>query len=178
MVELIADLDPVVTDSEGRQYFATVVAELVGPRWEAWLEFVPTDDSDPLLTDTETHQSSREDVVHWAEVLDDVYIQGAFRRAVAATRDSQRRIPTASIFPRIQFETTSERAEDPFAMYAAGGKDGVRATLRPLTRAELLLIIERFDLNPAKLSLARLSQPQLIVFIATAVEVQLSQGRR
>jgi hypothetical protein len=63
--ESIAELNYAVTDDQGRQYFPTVVGELIGNRWEAWLEFVPTDDSAPLLTNTETHQSTREDVVRW-----------------------------------------------------------------------------------------------------------------
>ena len=49
--------------------------------------------------------------------------------------------------------------------------------LRPLTRAELLSIIELHELNPAQLRLARLSTSQLITFIATATEAQVLQGR-
>jgi hypothetical protein len=62
-------------------------------------------------------------------------------------------------------------------MYRLGGKEGLRAKLQPLARAELVLIIDRFNLNPARLSLARLTKAQLVTFIATAVEVQASQPR-
>jgi hypothetical protein len=176
MPESIAELNYAVTDDQGRQYFPTVVGELVGDRWEAWLEFVPTDDSAPLLTNTETHQSAREDVVQWATLLDAVYLEGAFRRAVNATASSVRS-PISVLHPLITFDPTGQLEEDPFEMYRLGGKEGLRARLQPLTRSELVLIIDNFGLNPARLSLARLTKSQLVTFIATAVEVQISQGR-
>ena len=174
MPEAIADLHYVVTD-DGRQYFPVVVAEPVGERWEAWLEFVPTDDSAPLLTNTETHQPTREDVVRWATLLDDVYIQGAFRRAVSATASAVRS-SISVVHPPAALDSTG-LFEDPFERYRLEGKEGLRAQLQPLARTELLLIIDRFNLNPARLSLARLTQAQLVTFIATAVEIQTSQGR-
>jgi len=179
MPESIAELNYAVTDDQGRQYFPTVVGELIGNRWEAWLEFVPTDDSAPLLTNTETHQSTREDVVRWATLLDDVYLEGAFRRAVQATASAPPAIrsPISVLHPLpIPIDSTG-RFEDPFEMYRLGGKEGLRAKLQPLARSELMLIIDNFRLNPARLSLARLTKSQLVTFIATAVEVQISQGR-
>ena len=171
MPEVISELNYVISDKGGAQYLPTVVAESVGDQWEAWLEFVPTDDSAPLLTNTETHQSTREEVVRWATLLDDVYLQGAFDRAVNATASAVRS-PMSTLHAPAPVDRMAWLEEDPFAMYRVGGKEGVRARLRPLTRSELLLIIERFGLNPAGLSLARLTTQQLITFIATAVEVQ------
>jgi hypothetical protein len=46
-------------------------------------------------------------------------------------------------------------------MYRLGGKEGLRAKLQPLARSELMLIIDNFRLNPARLSLARLTKSQL-----------------
>jgi hypothetical protein len=169
-------LNYVVTDDKGRQYFPTVVAESIGDKWEAWLEFVPTDDSAPLLTNTETHQSTREDVVRWETLLDDVYLQGAFRRAVNATASAVR-APLSVLHPPDAVDSPGALFEDPFDMYRLGGKEGLRRQLQPLARSELLLIIDRFNLNPARLSLVRLTKSQLITFIATAVEVQISQRR-
>ncbi len=178
MPESIAELNYAVTDDQGRQYFPMVVGELIGHGWEAWLEFVPTDDSPPLLTNTETHQSTRDDVVQWATLLDEVYLEGAFHRAVKATASAPAavRSPISVLHPPIPIESTG-RFEDPFEMYRLGGKEGLRAKLQPLARSELVLIIDNFRLNPARLSLARLTKPQLVTFIATAVEVQVSQGR-
>jgi len=176
--ESIAELNYIVTD-EGRQYFPAVVAELIGDRWEAWLEFVPTDDSPPLLTNTETHQSTREDVVQWATLLDDVYLDGAFRRAVQATVSAHPavRAPISVVNPPVAIHGTGQLFEDPFETYRVRGKQGLRAELQPLARSELVLIIANFGLNPARLSLAQLTKSQLVTFIATAVEVQISRGR-
>ena len=173
MPEPIADLHYVITD-DGRQYLPMVVGERVGEQWEAWLEFVPTDDSAPLLTNTETHQPTREDLVRWATLLDDVYLQGAFRRAVSATASAVRSSVSA-IHPPAAIESIKGSFENPFETYRLEGKQGLRAQLQPLTRDELALIIDQFRLNPAQLSLARLTKTQLVTFIVTAVEVQSSQ---
>jgi hypothetical protein len=174
--EVIAELNYTVKGDQGRQYFPTVVAEPIGETWEAWLEFVPTDDSPPLLTNTETTQSTRADAVRWATLLDEVYIQGAFGRAVSATASAVRS-PVSTLYPEVPTESSNAKAEDPFEMYRLEGKEGVRARLQPLSRAELVLMINQFGLNPGGLSLARLTKLQLVVFIATAVEVQTAQGR-
>src|SRR4030095_1022725 len=177
MPEAIAELNYVLTD-DGRQYFPIVVAEPIGEQWEAWLEFVPTDDSGPLLTNTETHQQTREDVARWASLLDDVYLQGAFHRAVSATVSSPPAVRSSIsvVHPPATLESRG-LFEDPFERYRLEGKVGLRAHLQPLDRQELLLMIEQFRLNPARLSLVRLTKAQLVTFIVTAVEVQSSQGR-
>jgi hypothetical protein len=174
--ELIADLDNVIVDEGGREYFVNVAAEPVGSQWEAWLEFVPTDESEPLVTDTETSQASRDAVARWATTLDSVYLEGAFSRAVTAGTSVVRAPLTAPLAAAVALGEVASL--DPFAVFAAHGKDGLKAQLRPLTRSELLTIIELYDLDPARLSLVRLSNLQLVTFIATAVEVQRKQGRR
>ncbi len=83
MPEIIADLETTVVSPQTGEYYLQVVAEqLPSGLWEGWLEFVPlADDQDVLLTDTETTQSSREDVERWSATLTPVYVQGAFARA-------------------------------------------------------------------------------------------------
>src|SRR5215204_4022311 len=136
MSEVIAHLDHTVVDHSGRKYYVNVASEPTADgQWEAWLEFLPLDDTDPLLTDTETTQPTHSAVAHWAMTLGETYVQGAFERATP--------------------------------------QDSVR-----IARAELLTIIERHDLNPARVSLARLSTSQVVTFIVTAAEAQMIQGRR
>lgn len=174
MSEIISHLDDTVTDQSGRSYYVNVAAEHTSEgQWEAWLEFLPLDDSDPLLTDTETVQPTRGAVAHWAETLGEAYLQGAFERAMRQDAVRAARIATGL------YETGSlapAAAIDPFELFRLG-KDVLRMELRPLTRAELLSIIELHELNPAQLRLARLSTSQLITFIATATEAQVLQGR-
>ena len=64
-------------------------------------------------------------------------------------------------------------AVDPFELLRAS-EAMLRVELQPLTRAELLAVIDAYDLNPPKQSLARLSDRQLITFIVTATKVQMT----
>lgn len=174
MSEVIADLDYRVVDEDGREYFVNVAGELNRHgRWDAWLEFVPLDDSEPLLTGVETHQTTRQDLVHWATTLSDTYLEGAFHRARAATEPVTRAHATAP-FPPVATVTTPPEI-DPFALLAQGGRSVLRTRLLPLTRADLLTLIDAWGLNPAGRSLARLSNLQLVTFIIIAAEVQAGQ---
>ena len=173
MSEILADLDTTIVSPEGDEYYVQVVGEhlATGP-WEAWLEFVPFDDAlEVLRTTTETTQSTREDVVRWSETLAQVYLQGAFARAVDLSDGGSvvRNYETVIADVAVPF--------DPFDVLPLG-KAGLRARLRVLTRPELVAMIQKYDLNPAGKSLTRLSDSQLVTFIVTAVEVQALQGRR
>jgi hypothetical protein len=175
--ELIADLPYRVIDANGVEYYAGVAAEQrADGQWEAWLEYVPVDDTDALLTHTETTQPTHADVVRWADTLSETYVQGAFVRAVAATSDSRlvsRRVDLAVAAADIP---TAE-LPDPFELFALG-KTEMRLRLRTLPRSTLLAMIAAFGLNPPGTSLSWLTQQQLVVFIVTAVEVQSARGRR
>lgn len=183
MIELITDLPYRVIGPTGAEYYASVAAEQRPDGiWEAWLEYVPTDESEPLVTPTETTQSSRADVVLWAESLTGTYVEGAFERAAIAAIET----PTRVIARRAVVDSAKDAAvaaalqsqlPDPFALYV-GGVTGMRARLAVLPRSMLLDIIETFGLNPAGKSLSWLSNAQLVTFIVTAVEVQSVSGKR
>jgi hypothetical protein len=164
MSEILADLDTTIVSPEGDEYYVQVVGEhLLTGMWEAWLEFVPLDDAlEVLRTTTETTQTTREDVVRWSETLTQVYLQGAFARAVDISDGGSvvRNYATVIADVAVPF--------DPFEVLPLG-KPALRARLRVLTRSELLAIIQSFDLNPAGKSLTRLSDSQLVTFIVTAV---------
>jgi hypothetical protein len=168
--ELIADLDYRVMDTTGSEYYVSVAAEMdVDGRWEAWLEFAPLDDSDVLVTPTQTHQTTRAAVEHWATTLSQVYVDTAFGRAVSAVT-----VPRSTHGSRSPAEiaVAPPRDIDPFALIRRGHA-ALRAALLPLSRAELMAVIENYDLNPARKSLSWLSRAQLVIFIVTAVEAQL-----
>src|SRR5688572_27501118 len=60
MAEVIADLPYRIVDPNGAELFASVVgAQRADGEWEGWIEFVPLDESDVLVTPTETTQSNR-----------------------------------------------------------------------------------------------------------------------
>jgi hypothetical protein len=172
MREAIVDLETTVLSPDGDEYYVQVAGE---PRpdgmWEAWLEFIPADDRVELFrSPAETTQPTRDDVVRWSQTLTDVYIQGAFTRAVE-TREGER-LPVS--YPTA---TAGVAPIDPFEVLQLG-KAALRTRLRGLTRPELLAIIEQYNLNPAVKDLTRLSDSQLITFIVTAAEVQALLGRR
>jgi hypothetical protein len=164
--EINADLTKTVISPNGHEYRVRMAGEqLPDGIWEAWLEFIPIDDSlDVLLTRTETTQPSQADVVRWSDTLTDVYIQGAFTRAVSASNG--RRILVSD--PTM---AAGEAALDPFEVLRRG-RAALRARLRVRSRSELLAIIARCDLNPANKDLSQLSDVQLVTFIITAAEVQ------
>ena len=104
-------------------------------------------------------------------------MQGAFRRAAVA---SAAPLPLRLVATRIDSTPAvvpSDDIPDPFAVF----EDGVgvlRAHLNGLSRVALLQIIDRFGLNPARKSLAWLTDRQLVTFIVTAVEAQAVLSRR
>ena len=65
---------------------------------------------------------------------------------------------------------------DPFDVFRVSELE-LRGRLRRLAGSELLAMIDRYALNNARKSLARLSDSQLVTFIVTAVEVQLGVQR-
>jgi hypothetical protein len=172
MAELIADLDRSIVDSgTGREYFVNVVgAPRADATWDVWLEFVPPTDDVPLVTGTETHQHSHADAVRWAAEITDVFLQGAFKRAAPAVEPR-----VAAILPaatRLGPAHLAGAALDPFQLLKTGGKTGLRLELQRLTREELLSVIDDYDLNPPRHSLARLTDRQLVIWIITATEIQ------
>jgi hypothetical protein len=175
MTELIADLPYRVVDTSGVEYFAGVAAEqrADGQR-EAWLEYVPADESDALLTNTETTQLTRADVVRWAEGLGETYVQGAFDRAIAATTGS--RLVSRRFGGEVAVDLPTIDLPDPFELFALGRAE-MQARLLALPRSTLLAIIATFGLNSPGRSLSWLTNYQLVIFIITAAEVQSARGR-
>jgi hypothetical protein len=175
--ELIADLPYRIIDTTGNEFYVSVAGEpRVDGLWEGWLEYVPVDESEPLLTPTETTQSTRAALVHWAEALTDTYVQGAFGRAVRSTPDVDVRGIVASRIPPVAPSTPVTDLPDPFLLFQHAPAT-MRTRLGALPRPMLLDIIAEFGLNPAQNSLSWLRDHQLVTFIVTAVEAQIRSGR-
>ena len=174
MSELIADLPYRVVDASGEEFYVSVAGEpRTDGRWEGWLEYVPLDESEPLLTPTETTQSSRAALVRWAEALTETYVQGAFARSAAmAPLPVASRVVARRIVPAPVATTATDALPDPFALFDTG-RAAMRGRLSALPRAALSTMITAYGLNPAGKSLAWLSDHQLVTFIMTAVEAQL-----
>jgi hypothetical protein len=177
MTELIAHLPFRVIDRQGREFYVSVVgAARSDDKWEGWLEYVPLEETDVLVTRIETTQPNRATLERWADALTEIYVEGAFSRAVAVTDSPNRPI----VATRADTVAAAVRATvdlpDPFDLYSLG-QERMRARLSALPRVTLLEIVTAFELNPAGKSLAWLSDSQLVTFIVTATEVQIRQGR-
>jgi hypothetical protein len=59
--------------------------EVSGGTWQAWIEFVPLGDGEPVRSSRETTQPNRQDTMYWATGLTPVYLEGALRRALRPT---------------------------------------------------------------------------------------------
>jgi len=69
---------------EGGTTYAVWVcgAERSDGTWEGWLEFHPTNSSQPVLrTEQETSQPNQSALEYWAGGLEPIYLEGALARA-------------------------------------------------------------------------------------------------
>lgn len=82
MSELIHQYATLLDGQDGERYAVRVYAGR-RPRglWEACFVFIPLSGGNPLVTDRETTQSKRQDVVYWAGGISRLYLQGAVSRA-------------------------------------------------------------------------------------------------
>jgi len=180
MSELIIDLPYRTIDARGEEFYVSVAGEMrADGQWEGWLEYVPLDESEPLLTPTETTQSTRGALVRWADALTETYVQGALERAAAAAAPVRSRVVARQMVEEPVTTPMTEPFPDPFQLFDIG-RVAMRARLSALTRPHLLALIASYGLNPPGKSLAWLTDRQLVTFIVTAVEAQsrLRNGRR
>ena len=83
MAEVVHERVVALQDARGRRFdLARVYAEAQpGGTWHGWIEFRSAEGA-VASTDRETTQSNRAGVAYWAEGLEEVYLEGALRRAV------------------------------------------------------------------------------------------------
>ena len=72
-----------VKTTDGAAYMPRIYAlQRADKTWEGWIEFHPTDKSEPVLrTGQETSQPSRVTIEYWAMGLEPIYLEGALVRA-------------------------------------------------------------------------------------------------
>ena len=183
MAEVLVAFDrPLAAD--GTVYTARAVGRLADDGMgEGWLEFLPVDGGEPVISAVETTQPEHEHLVYWATGLTPVFLEGALERArhkptvrVRVVEEAVSTAPAArAVGPKVA--QGPEAVLDPLDV---GGRslDILRQQLTALNRPRLLNIIAAFDLNPAGEDLSWMSDGQLVTFIVTATEAQLSRGVR
>jgi hypothetical protein len=152
--------------------------------WEGWLEFVPVGGGDPVIGPVESRQPEREHLIYWATGLSPVFLEGALRRALKPATVKVRVIeeplstaPAERIVTHTVVPSVPEAVLNPFDI-GARSLDVLRQELTALNRARLTNIISAFDLNPGGEDIAWMSDPQLVTFVVTAVDAQLTQRSR
>jgi hypothetical protein len=186
MVEVFTSFSTPVRDEFGEYHARAVGRQADDGMWEGWLEFTPADgDSEVIVGSVESRQPERHDLAYWASGLTPVFLEGALRRArepvavrvrtielPASTAPAPRTVTTTRVIP-----PGPEPVLDPFEV---GGRslDILRQELTALNRPRLLNIIRAFELNPGGEDVEWMSDRQLIHFIITAVDAQLTLRSR
>jgi hypothetical protein len=79
----IREYPTTVIDNDNTYVVWICAEERVDGTWEGWLEFHPTDSTQPTLrTDQETSQPNRSAIEYWADGLEPIYVEGALARAL------------------------------------------------------------------------------------------------
>ena len=63
------------------EYRVRAYAEKKKNVWAGWLEFQSKRSGKTLKTDEETSQPTKDDVAYWASGLEQIYLEGALKRA-------------------------------------------------------------------------------------------------
>lgn len=82
MAEELLEFENTVEDGDGKSWVAVVMgAERDDGKWIGWIRFDPAGGGDALVTDRETTQPNRQDLVYWSTGLTYFYLEGALARA-------------------------------------------------------------------------------------------------
>ncbi|HSJ08034.1 MAG TPA: hypothetical protein VK936_15120 [Longimicrobiales bacterium] len=147
--------------------------------WEGWLEYLPVEGGDTVVTPRETTQPNRNDLLYWATGLTDPYMDGALTRALRqpVTAAAPAAGPPPADGPASSDRTAETIASptpaailDPFRVHAEGA-DVLRGQLRALRPDHLRNIIAAYRLSDvAPMTLDRMDRSELEALIILAVE--------
>jgi hypothetical protein len=180
MAQVLATFTDVLSDDAGIRYRAQACgSEMPDGKWQGWIEFIPLDGSAPIRSGRETTQPNRADTAYWATGLTNVYLQGAFQRALnPLVRQTAAPDVPAFAEPARSSRTVSGTAVahdavlNPFAVYERG-EAPLRRQLEALSAWHLVNIIDAYRLSdvPATV-LNHLPAADLIEIIVDAVAAE------
>ena len=179
MAEVLLEFDAVVTGDNGRTYMARACGDdLPGGGWQAWIEFLPIGDGEPVRSTRETTQPNREDTVYWATGLTPIFLEGSLRRAL----NPLARPPAREVLPVI-FDAPAPNTRiapsngdavlNPFSVYRHG-EPMLRRQLSALSGWHLVNIITAHRLSDNEPDvLAAVEPPALVELIVDSVRGRL-----
>jgi hypothetical protein len=177
MAEVIQRYDTQLRGRDGRAYRVQASGrERSDGMWEGWLEFLPMDGGPPVVSERETTQPNREDLVYWSTGLTDPYLDGALLRALTEVVAPPPPAPGVPVSDAPRPHRTApartvphaEAVLDPFHVYAEG-EEILRDQLHALSSAHLRNIVRAYELSdmPAA-DLDRMSAEALVAIIMAA----------
>jgi hypothetical protein len=184
MAEVLVDFS-VDVGHRGLTYHPRAIGALAEDgMWQGWLEFLPVDGGEVIVSGVESTQPEREHLVYWATGLTPVYLEGALQRAlkpatvrVRVVEEPVSHAPAQRVITHRMAASRPEAVLDPFEI-GSRSLDVLRQELTALNRPRLLNIIAAYDLNPGGEEIDWMTDAQLVTFIVTATEAQLLQRQR
>jgi len=85
MAMVVLTFQSTLVTTEGKKYIVRACGEQRRHLWQGWVEFVPVDGSQTLVSPCETTQPNLTDLEYWATGLLPIYLEGAFERALDHT---------------------------------------------------------------------------------------------
>jgi len=183
MAEVLRSFDEEIRHSSGTYHPRVVGRYAPDKMWEGWLEFVPANGGDVVVSAVESRQPERSHLEYWAQGLTVVYAEGSLERALHPITVRTRTVEiAASDAParrvvKVPQQSGPRPILDPFEV-GERSLDVLAQELRALGRARLLHIIAAYHLSSAAVDLTRMSDEELITLIVMRVEARLGELHR
>ena len=180
MAEVLRSFDEPIRHSTGGAFYPRVVGRYAPDKmWEGWLEFVPVDGGEVIVSAVESRQPERNHLEYWAQGLTPVYAEGSLDRALhpITVRTRAVELPASdSPAPRvIKVPYAGPRPIlDPFEV-GERSLDVLAQELRALGRARLLHIITAYRLSSPDIDTAQMTDEGLVALIVLKVEMRLTE---
>jgi hypothetical protein len=181
MAEVLRSFDEDIRHSSGTYHPRVVGRYAADKMWEGWLEFVPVDGGEVVVSAVESRQPERNHLEYWAQGLTVVYAEGALERALhpITVRSRAAEVP-ASDAPAARVVRVPYNGPrpilDPFEV-GERSLDVLAQELRAIGRARLLNIIAAYNFGSSA-DVSRMSDEELVALIVTRVEARLAELAR
>ena len=182
MAEVLRSFDESIAHASGTYRPRVVGRYAADGMWEGWLEFVPEDGGEVVVSAVESRQPERNHLEYWAQGLTPVYAEGSLSRALHPITVRTRVVETpASEAPARRVITVPYSGPRPILdPYEVGERslDVLAQELGALGRARLLHIVAAYHMASPAVDTTAMSDQALIGLIVEMVDARLHQPAR